>query len=190
MASKKTTFRKLVYTLTDEDTIEFNRYYIQNTKRGKRVVWQQRMIFPAILVGYVALMLIFKFNSTPVYYFGGAIVVACLGYGIMAEKIVLNQQTKRIRNEAYSLDNIHVEPTTLFFGDEAIEANYKGQEQSFEYDTIWMVSRTEKAIYVWMNDIVAMQIPERAFASKAYKDQLFDLLKENCVNAIIDENRK
>lgn len=190
MASKKSNFRKVTFTLTDDDNIEFNRYYIQNTKRGRKVVWQQRMIFPAVLVGYVALMLIFKFNSTPVYYFGGAIVLAAIGYGVMAERNVLNQQTKNIMRESYSLENIHAEPTTLEFTDEAIEANYKGQEQRFEYEEIWMVSKTDKAIYVWLNDIVAMQIPERAFSSDSHKNQLFDLLKDKCVNAIIDEGGK
>lgn len=190
MASKKSTFRKVVFTLNDDDNIEFNRYYIQNTKRGRKVVWQQRMIFPAVLVGYIALMLIFKFNSTPVLYFGGAIVIAAIGYGIMAEKIVLNQQTKNIKRESFSLDNIHAEPTTLNFTDEQIEANYRGQEQTFEYDSIWMISKTEKAIYVWLNDVVAMQIPDRAFSAPGHKDQLYDLLREKCVNAIIDEKNK
>lgn len=189
MARKKVSYRKPSYVLTDADAIEFNRYYIKNTKRGRKVVWQQRMILPMILLGYVILMLIFKFDSKPVYIFGAFVAAAAVAYGLACEKIVLNRQEAEIKNSGYNWDNIHPEPTTIDFNDEKIEASYKGQEKDFEYEDIWKVTCTDTAIYLWMNDTVAMQIPVRAFESEQDMHKLFDFLNEKCVNANADDAR-
>ena len=189
MARKKINYRKPTYVLSDEDAIEFNRYYIKNTKRGRRVVWQQRMILPMILLGYVALMLIFKFNSKPVYIFGAFVAAAAVAYGLACEKIVLNRQEAEIKNSGYNWDNIHPEPTTIDFTDDKIEASYKGQAKDFEYEDIWKVTCTDKAIYLWLNDTVAMQIPVRGFDSEDDMHKLFDFLNEKCINANKDDAR-
>ncbi len=189
MARKKTNYRQPTYTLNDADAIEFNRYYIKNTKRGRRVVWQQRMILPMILLGYVILMLIFKFNSKPVYVFGAFVAAAAVAYGLACEKIVLNRQEAEIKNSGYSWDNIHPEPTTINFGDDKIMASYRGQEKEFEYDEIWKVTCTDQAIYLWLDDTVAMQIPVRAFDSVTDMHKLFDYLDKKCVNANTDDAR-
>lgn len=186
MARKKQNFRKLEYLLRDEDTIEFNKYYIKHSKSGRKVVWQQRMMIPAVIVGYVILMAIFKYNSKPVYFFGGVMVLAAIVYGFMAEKIVLNQQAKKIRDESNYWENIHREKTTLEFLDDQVDACYKGQKESFGYDTINKVSLTDKAIYIWLDEMVALQVPNSAFEIDSNKDALFNFLSEKCVNAEID----
>lgn len=189
MARKKADYRKPTYILTDDDAIEFNRYYIKHTKRGRRVVWQQRMILPLILVGYVILMLVFQFHSKPVYVFGGFVAAAAVAYGLACEKIVLNRQEAEIRHGGYNWDNIHPEPTTLDCTDEKIKASYKGEERDFEYADIWKVTCTDNAIYLWLNETVAMQIPVRAFDSEQDMHKLFDFLDKKCVNAHTDDAR-
>ena len=189
MARKKVNYRKPVYTLTDADAIEFNRYYIKNTKRGRKVVWQQRMILPMILLGYVILMLIFKFNSKPVYVFGAFVAAAAVAYGLACEKIVLNRQEAEIKRGGYNWDNIHPEPTTIDFAGDKIEASYKGQNKDFEYGDIMKVTCTDQAIYLWLNDTVAMQIPVRGFESEQDMSKLFDFLGEKCENAELDDAR-
>ena len=54
----------------------------------------------------------------------------------------------------------------ILFADDKIEASYKGQHKDFEYGEIMRVTCTDQAIYLWLNDTVAMQIPVRAFESE------------------------
>lgn len=187
MARKKSNYLHPKYTLTQADTIEFNRYYIQNTKKGRKVVWQQRMVFPAIFVGYVILALVMGFHSKPVYYLGGFILALSIGYGIIAEKITLNRQEAEIKRSGYTLDEIHAEPTTLDFEEDGFSACYKGQAKDFTYGEVVKVTRTEKAIYIWLNEAMALQLPVRAFDSDAEKDRLFEYLAEKCSDAEMDD---
>ncbi|MBQ0041621.1 MAG: YcxB family protein [Clostridiales bacterium] len=187
MARKKSNYLHPKYTLTQDDTIEFNRYYIQNTKKGRKVVWQQRMVFPAIFVGYVILALVMGFHSKPIYYLGGFILAMAVGYGLAAEKITLNRQEAEIKRSGYTLDEIHAEPTTLDFNDDGFDACYKGQEKDFTYEEVVKVTRTEKAIYIWLSDAMALQLPVRAFDSDEEKDRLYEYLAEKCVDAEMDD---
>ena len=187
MARKKSNYLHPKYILTEQDTIEFNRYYIQNTKKGRKVVWQQRLVFPAIFVGYVILALVMHFNSKPVYYLGGFILLMAIGYGLAAEKITLNRQEAEIKRSSYTLDSVHPEPTTLDFEEEGFDACYKGQQKDFSYEEVVKVTRTDKAIYIWLSDAMALQLPVRAFDSDAERDRLFNYLAEKCTNAEVDD---
>ena len=187
MARKKSNYLHPKYTLTQDDTIEFNRYYIQNTKKGRKVVWQQRLVFPAIFVGYVILALVMNFHSKPVYYLGGFILLMAIGYGLAAEKITLNRQEAEIKRSGYTLDEIHAAETTLDFNEDGFDACYKGQEKDFTYEEVVKVTRTDKAIYIWLNESMALQLPVRAFDSDAEKDRLFEFLAEKCVNSEMDD---
>lgn len=189
-ANKSRGFRNLSFIIEDKDTMDFNEYYIRYTKRGQKVVWQHRLIFPAFLIGYLALMKIFNFNSKPVWFGAAALFIVAILYGIRAQARVIENQNNEIRKQSFSLENAHPEPTTLDFDEESVTAAYKGRSQEYPYVDVKKISLTPNAMYVWMDDVVAMQIPDRAYPRVQDKDKLLDFLKEKCVNAEIDDRAK
>ena len=188
MANKNRTFKNLTFTLTDDDTLAFNIYFLKNTKAGQKEIWKQRLTFLPIVIGYFALMLILKYDNQGVWFFGGVLVAVAIAYAIVAERIIVKHQEKEIKKNTYNLENVHTEPTHIDCGAESLSVTYKDNSETFEYSDIVRVTRTTAAIYVWVSDIVAVQIPSRAFKNEASRDSLFEFFKENCTNAEVDDN--
>ena len=182
MAQKKN-LRELSYILNDDDLIAFNQYYIQNSKFGKRLIWRQRLIFPAFLL--IFLFITYGFKSEHRIIVGGAVLLGALSIFMMfyAKTLVLKQQAKAVRNSENDLSRIHINETHVSFRDDEFEAVNADGDQTFNYTEVKKLTLTENGIYVWMSDQMAIPISRSAFNRPGDMEELFDFLVKKCTNA-------
>ena len=186
MASKKN-FKDLNYHLTDEDTIAFNRFYIKTTKMGHRAVTEQKIIFPALIIIAWLMEYIFKASRTFMLITLGGMAIGAIYVWINAERILLKQQEKKIRQAAYSLDSLHGSPVVLEFRDDEIYTFYEDNEVVIGYGDVHKVSKTNEALYLWMNETTALPIPQSAFTVPGLMDMLYSYLQEKCPDSEFEE---
>lgn len=182
MAQKKN-LREISYILNDDDLIAFNQYFILNSKFGSKLIWRQRLIFPAFLLIFLGITYGFKSEHRIVV--GGAILLGALSlfYFFYAKKLVLKQQARAVRNSANDLSRIHVNETIMRFEEEEFEAVYAEGDQFFKYSDVYKLSYTENGIYIWMNEEMAIPISKSAFSRPGDMKELFEFLVNKCTNA-------
>lgn len=182
MAQKKN-LKEISYILNDDDLIAFNQYYILNSKFGKRLIWRQRLIFPAFLVIFLAIMYACKSEHRIVV--GGTVLLGTISVFMFfyAKRLVLNQQVKAVRNSANDLSRIHANETIIRFGDDEFEAVNSEGDNFFKYSEVKKLSLTEDGIYVWMSERMAIPISRSAFNRPGDMEELFDFLVNKCTNA-------
>ena len=162
MASKKSK-NVIKFTLTDDDYVAFGRYRILYTSGGRKLVNRQRLTYFLCGVMMAALFTVFHVDRSFTIF--AYIVAAVLGVGgpIIAERMVLRQQSEAIKKGQNSADSIHPEENTVIIGDDFLITDTGSDHQEFDYKDIKLVDLTEEAIYVWMSDTMIMPIPLRAF---------------------------
>ena len=180
-------FKDLKYVLTDEDTIAFNKHYLLHSKAGKKMIMEQRIIFPVLTVVVFAMMRFFKFGNTLTLVVVGLLAAASVYVLFNAEKMLIKQQEKAVRKAAFNLESINKEESILKFRDENIYSSYEGAESEIEYDKIFKVSMSETGIYLWISETSAMPIPVSAFPREEGMPKLFDYLKEKCPDATFED---
>lgn len=180
-------FKDLKYVLTDEDTIAFNKHYLLHSKAGKKMILEQKIIFPILTVVVFAMMRFFKFGNTLTYVVVGLLALASVYVLINAQNMLLKQQEKAVKKAAYSLESINREESILKFRDENIYSSYEGAESEIEYEKIFKISMAETGIYLWISETSAMPIPASAFPREEGMPKLFDFLKEKCSDAIFED---
>lgn len=182
MASKKN-LKELTYILNDDDLIAFNQYYIQHSKFGKRLVWRQRLIFPAFLL--IFLFITYGFKSEHRIIVGGTVLLGAISVFMFfyAKRLVLKQQARAVRNSENDLSRIHVNETIVRLGDDEFEAVNADGAQTFNYTEVQKLTLTENGIYVWMSDQMAIPISKSAFKRPGDMDEVFDFFVKKCTNA-------
>lgn len=186
MANRRN-FTNLKYVLTDEDTIAFNKHYILHSKQGKKMITEQRVIFPILTLVVYAMMTFFKFTNTLTLVVTGLLAAASVYVGINAKNMLLKQQEKLVKKGAYNLESVHRSEAVLDFKDDVIYSSYEGSEKDIDYGEIWKVTMSDRGLYLWLSETVAMPIPISAFPREEGMGKLFELLKEKCENATFED---
>ena len=182
MATKKNS-RVIKFVLTDEDYLAFGRYRILYTAGGRKLVNRQRLTYFISGVCMAALFTLFHVDHKFTIF--AYIVAAIIGIGgpIIAERSLLRQQEKAIKNQADTIERVHAVENTITIGDDALITDAGDDHQSFDYKDIELVDLTEDAIYVWMSDTMIMPVPLHAFAGMDEMKEAYKLIRQKIKEA-------
>lgn len=182
MATKKNP-RVIKFVLTDEDYLAFGRYRILYTAGGRKLVNRQRLTY--LISGLAIAGLFTVFHADHQFTMIAYAVAAVIGIGgpIMAEKILLRQQEKAIKNSTDTIERVHAVENVITIGDDALITDAGDDHQEFGYKDIKIVDLTEEAIYVWMSDTMIMTIPLHAFDGMPEMKEAYKLIREKIKEA-------
>ena len=182
MATKKNP-RVVKFVLTDDDYISFGRYRILYTAGGRKLVNRQRLTY--LISGICIAGLFTIFHADHQFTMIAYAVAAVIGIGgtIFAERILLRQQDKAIKNSTDSLERVHAEENVITIGDDALTTDAGDDHQSFDYKDIKQVDLTEEAIYVWMSETMIMPIPLHAFNGMDEMKEAYKLIRQKIKEA-------
>ena len=170
--------REVKFALNDEDYSAFGRYRILYTAGGRKMVNRQRITY---LISGIAIALLFTvFHVDRNFTIFAYIVAAVIGIGgvVMAERILLRDQEKSIKNASASAEMVHPEENVVTFGDDVLSTDAGSDHQEFDYKDIKLVDLTEDAIYVWMSDTMIMPIPLHAFKNADEMKERYKWIRE------------
>ena len=182
MATKKNP-RVIKFILTDDDYIAFGRYRILYTAGGRKLVNRQRLTY--LISGICIAALFTLFHADHQFTMIAYAVAAVIGIGgtIFAERILLRQQDKAIKNSTDTLERVHAEENVITIGDDALTTDAGDDHQSFDYKGIIAVDFTEEAIYVWMSETMIMPVPLHAFAGMPEMKEAYKLIRQKVKEA-------
>ena len=175
--------RQFRFELNDKDYEAFGRYRILYTAGGRKLVNRQRLTY--LISGICIAALFTVFHADHQFTMIAYAVAAVIGIGgpIFAERILLRQQDKAIKNSTDTLERVHAEENVITIGDDALTTDAGDDHQSFDYKDIQQVDLTEQAIYVWMSDTMIMPIPPHAFAGMDEMKEAYKLIRQKIKEA-------
>ncbi|MBQ6439511.1 MAG: hypothetical protein IJJ06_05135 [Mogibacterium sp.] len=182
MATKKNP-RVIKFVLTDDDYLAFGRYRILYTAGGRKLVNRQRLTY--LISGLAIAGLFTLFHADHQFTMIAYAVAAVIGIGgpIMAERILLRQQDKAIKNSYDTIERVHAVENVVTIGDDALTTDAGDDHQSFDYKDLQLVDLTEEAIYVWMSETMIMPIPLHAFAGMPEMKEAYQLIRQKIKEA-------
>lgn len=177
MARKKNN-REIRFKLNDDDYKAFGHYRILYTAGGRKMINRQRITY--IISGLAIAGLFYVFPVDKDFTMIAYVVAAIIGIGgaVFAEKLVLRQQDKALKDFGESAEAIHPEENVITLGDTKLITDAGSDHQEFDYKEIKLVDLTEEAIYVWMSDIMIMPVPLHAFSGMDEMKETYKLIRQ------------
>lgn len=175
MANKR--LKEVQFVLKDEDYEAFGRYRIMYTDQGHKMVSRQRMTYLVTAAMIALLFTVFHVDSSftkLMYVIAAALAVVGI---FLAEKLVLRQQEKVIKDSQNSAERVHQTVNKIRFDNDTFTTSAGTDEQTFQYKDIKLIDLTDCAIYVWMSDSVIMPLPVHAFRNEAEMKEVYKWIK-------------
>ena len=166
------------YTMTKEDYLRYNEYHFLNSKSGKTQIKKYRWT-----VGIVAaVMFAFAVYYTVELGFDvlvgallmlGAVSGVCMIFG---KKIIMRNLKKAVNKVAADGKAPYGYKSAISFKDEYIECISELKETKIRYGAIEKVCSSDDAVYIYIEALQALVLPERVFADEAQKRSLLEFV--------------
>ena len=166
------------YTMTKEDYLRYNEYHFLNSKSGKTQIKRYRWT-----VGIVAaVMFAFAVYYTVELGFDvlvgallmlGAVSGVCMIFG---KKIIMRNLKKAVDKAAADGKAPYGYKSAISFKDEYIECISELKETKIRYGAIEKVCSSDDAVYIYIEALQALVLPERVFADEAQKRSLLEFV--------------
>lgn len=168
---------KIEYNLIKEDYIAFNMHHIDTSQAIKRSLFIQR--FGVSLIFLIVPFFFSRISGTPlqlsliVY---GLIFLAWIIYYPKYFMSITKKRVIRLIEEGDNLDVFGIHSITLT--EEGIEQTDCRGESKSSWGSIKRIDETPEYIYIYISDINAYLVPNRAFGGIMEKEAFMQILRE------------
>lgn len=172
---------RIVYSLTEQDYLEFNLYHFKHSPSMRRSLNLQRYGIPLFILAFS--FLIDKFDEIPLWAWLITSIIIALLWVIYYPKYFKNQIIKSVTKMVREGKNSNL------LGRHALELSEYGLTEiteNSETKTGWsgiakFVYNTDY-LYIYINSIAAHIIPTSAFESAMHKDEFVYIIEKNIKN--------
>lgn len=164
------------YTITPEDFIAFNRYFMLHHPRAKRNLIKDRVLGAILILAAGGLFgsLNGQFSAL---WIGTFVVCAAVYFGI-APKLMLNSMANRVRKMLKNASSSICGEKTFVIEDTGVRLMGEGENSEYAYSKIQKVITDTNCFYILVGEMEALIVPFTAFADTAARENFAKELQE------------
>lgn len=165
--------------MTDEDYMEFNRFWQYQTPDGKKIVRLTRLLVFSIFWMAMGIVLVLEGFTLLTLIIDVALAITSVVYQLLLKSILNRSLGRRIKELKKSGKKLYSPESIIEFYDDYFVETAAGDKTQRGYSGIEQVSIVEgKAIYIHGNIHSAYIIPYSSFESQAQYGEFLEFLKE------------
>ncbi len=169
-------------TLGEDDYIRFNEFHMLNSPSGKKTLMACRLIGPLMCIMVLIVLIIANADILLFLLEAALMTVIAVFWIIFSNRIFFGSLRKRIIKLKKEGKLPYHPESILRFDDEYIHMITPDTENKIKYTMIEKIAATEKAIYIYLNSMMASIIPTTVFSDDAEKQRFLEYIKSKAVN--------
>lgn len=175
---------ELNYTIQEQDFIDYNMYFIQHDALTQKTIRRMQLLLAGlVLVGGLALMYCFdSLNTLSVIVYA----VFAVGAYFYAPWAFRQRAKKNVRLTIKRAMNKHICGAKTMKADaEGVSLSGEGEESRYTYDAFKRVTTAPNQVYLYLDDLSALIVPNSAFSDQAHKEQFIRMVETHIADAKI-----
>lgn len=173
---------ELRYTITEQDFVDYNLYFVEHDPITQKNIWKLRWIMAGMAaIGGTGLMYaldVFHPMAIVAYL---ALAVVCF---LIAPAWVRRNVKKNVYRTIQRATNKHIcGQKTLYLHDDKIQLVGQSEDSEYGYEAFKRVTVADRQVYLYLDDISALIIPNDAFSSEQDKISFVQQLEARIAQA-------
>lgn len=166
---------KLNVSVTENDFIKFNEYYMKNSNQGKRSTLLSRLLLPAVFLVIIMICLVAKADFTVIILEVIIFSITTVVWELKIPSFIRNNIKRSIETVKNDGKLPYHENAEFEFNDEAIIETTPNSVLKIKYSDVLSVKSTDEYIYIFFGATQAFIIPRRCIGNEY---DLEEFLKE------------
>ena len=166
---------KLNVSVTENDFIIFNEYYMKNSNQGKRSTLLSRLLLPAVFLVIIMICLVAKADFTVIILEVIIFSITTVVWELKIPSFIRNNIKRNIETVKNDGKLPYHENAEFEFNDEAIIETTTNSVLKIKYSDVLSVKSTDEYIYIFFGATQAFIIPRRCIGNEY---DLEEFLKE------------
>lgn len=173
---------ELNYEITEQDFVDYNMYFIDHDLLTQKTLRRMRLIMAGLVIagGALLMYLLDTLNavSTLVYV---ALAAAVYWYAPRGFK---NKARKNVHRTICRATNKHIcGPKRLTADADGVRLTGEGEDSSYPYSAFKRVTEAERQVYLYLDDLSALIVPNGAFQDAEHKRSFLTFLRSRIEQA-------
>lgn len=173
---------ELNYTIQEQDFIDYNLYFIDHDVLTQKTIRRMQLLLAGlVLVGGMALMYCFdSLNTLSVIVYA----VFAVGAYFYAPWAFRQRAKKNVRLTIKRAMNKHIcGAKTLTADPDGVSLTGEGEESRYTYDAFKRVTAAPNQVYLYLDDLSALIVPNSAFSDQTHKEQFIRTVETRITDA-------
>lgn len=173
---------ELNYTIQEQDFIDYNMYFIEHDVLTQKTIRRMQLLLAGlVLVGGLALMYCFdSLNTLSVIVYA----VFAVGAYFYAPWAFRQRAKKNVKLTIKRAMNKHIcGAKTLTADADGVSLTGEGEESRYTYDAFKRVTAAPNQVYLYLDDLSALIVPNSAFFDQAQKEQFIRMVETRITDA-------
>lgn len=166
---------KINVSVTENDFIIFNEYYMKNSSQGKRSTLLSRLLLPAVFLVIIMICLVAKADFTVIILEVIIFSITTVVWELKIPSFIRNNIKRNIETVKNDGKLPYHENAEFEFNDEAIIETTTNSVLKIKYSDVLSVKSTDEYIYIFFGATQAFIIPRRCIGNEY---DLEEFLKE------------
>lgn len=173
---------ELNYEITEQDFVDYNMYFIDHDLLTQKTLRRMRLIMAGLVIagGALLMYLLDTLNavSTLVY-----VALAAVVYWY-APRGFKNKARKNVHQTIRRATNKHIcGPKRLTADQDGVRLTGEGEDSSYPYSAFKRVTEAERQVYLYLDDLSALIVPNGAFQDAEHKSSFLAFLRSRIEQA-------
>lgn len=179
---------ELHYEITEQDFIDYNLYFIAHDAMTQKTIRRMSTLTAVlVLVGGTALMYLLD-TLSPVSVGMYVVLAAVCFFGCPAW--FTHKARKNVHRTIERASNRHIcGPKTLRLTDTGVQLVGESEDSSYPYAAFQRVITAEKQVYLYLDDLSALIVPQRAFPDEEARRTFVRMLEGRITEAKMKKSR-
>ena len=173
---------ELQYHITEQDFVDYNMYFIEHDALTQKTMRKlSLMLAGLVVVGGTALMYVVDSLSPVSIAVYLLLAVVCFFYGPVWFK---RKARKNVHRTIQHAVNKHIcGPKTLKLTEQGVQLVGESEDSLHPYSAFKRVTMASNQVYLYLDDISALIVPNNAFEQEADRQAFVKLLEEKIAQA-------
>ena len=179
---------ELHYEITEQDFVDYNLYFIAHDAMTQKTIRRMSTLTAVlVLVGGTALMYLLD-TLSPVSVGMYVVLAAVCFFGCPVW--FTHKARKNVHRTIERASNRHIcGPKTLRLTDTGVQLVGESEDSSYPYAAFQRVITAEKQVYLYLDDLSALIVPQRAFPDEEARRTFVRMLEGRITEAKMKKSR-